>query len=57
MAGQGSYGFLMFEVSCARQLFCEEDMAAFTRGYSAVLMRVGPLSACPVGQLLEAFGC
>lgn len=32
-------------VSCTRQLFNTEGFAGFTRGYSAVLMRAGPVNA------------
>lgn len=33
------------EVACARQLYNAEGVAGFTRGYSAVLMRAGPVNA------------
>lgn len=32
-------------VACARQLYNTEGVAGFTRGYSAVLMRAGPVNA------------
>jgi len=32
-------------VNCARQLYSQEGISGFTRGYSAVLMRAGPVNA------------
>jgi len=44
-------------VSCFRSLYCEEGLRAFTRGYSAVLVRSGPVNAIllPVNDVINPF--